>query len=291
MSDRGSHRPIHERLLDDPRFLALETLARALWFALKLRLGPSGIDVVYPGQLEAWTGGDREGIERGLRSLSDASWVVYEEIVPRGPRLVWLINGLKHEPTFTPNNDNHRKSIERHLTDLPKSSLVKDFCDYYGIEVPDRHQGDREPLRRGSEGDREPLPKQENRERRTENGEPRTERPNALEHTPREEADVDAVDNSSENGRGQKRGVPPEVLENPWHREHDDRGTKVIEALEHLVRGKKLEEYALEVARARPGPWRTRIYEVASDILADARSGEVNHAISRASMVKAIKNK
>lgn len=286
MSDRGSYRPIYDAIVHDREWLGFPPEARLLFFVLKVTLGPSGIDVVYDGALEAQTGVPPKDLRRAFEALSGPGWVLAEELAP-GVRLVWITRGLEFEPHHNLQSENTRKGISRHLRGLPNSSLVKEFCEKYGIDNPRPSEG---PPQGPSKDPTKDLPKQENGERRTEIGDRRTEKDqdqtHAFQETPREEADVD-----KSNGKGERRRVSPEIIKNPWWRDHDDRGEKVMEAMKALVHSKKLEEYALQIAKARAGPHRERIYQVASDILADKRSGELDHTLSRSSMVKAINNR
>lgn len=106
----------------------------------------------------------------------------------------------------------------------------------------------------------------------------RTHDPPGSAQTPRERR----------NGRRVEREVPQELLKNPWHRDADDRGERVSEALRVLVPPKKAAEYVRQVSKARAGPGRDRIYSVASDVLRMRREGDLDEALARASMVRAI---
>lgn len=129
-AERGNYRSIHRALLDDPDFEKLTIEAKLLLFIIKLQLGQSGIDVVYPGTLESVSGMDSKAIEKALKALSSASWIHTQG------KIIWLRNGLRFEPHFNMENANHVKGIESHTRSLPKQQIVLEYCIYYGLAMP-----------------------------------------------------------------------------------------------------------------------------------------------------------
>lgn len=132
MSERGEHRAIYTVLLQSPEFLELSPDGQLVWFHLKLMLGPAGIDVIpaAEAQLEETTG---MGSERVRDGISDAIEV---GLLRRERNVLWIPNGLRFEPSRSLENENHVKSIVRHIGGLPKLAIVNDFAEYYGLEPP-----------------------------------------------------------------------------------------------------------------------------------------------------------
>lgn len=154
MKTLGEYRAIHARILDDPRFADLSLQAFALWLVLRLRLGKSGIDVLFEGQMRG------AGSPQALQELQDKGLLRIEGNVH------WLVDALKYESTtksYLEENRNHRKGIENHLRSLPERPLVNEFAERYGLEVPfpELQAPYHEPLREAQwsqQGDRGSVP-------------------------------------------------------------------------------------------------------------------------------------
>jgi hypothetical protein len=135
VSDRGDYRGIYTVLTETPEFQDLGSDPQLVWFHLKLKLGPSGIDVLDAPEAVI---SQRSGIPSGrvadaMRILSeggDKAWLIRERNV------LWLRNALEFEPSRNLGNDNHRKSVSTHLLTLPKLSIVNDFARRYGLPIP-----------------------------------------------------------------------------------------------------------------------------------------------------------
>lgn len=132
MTARGEYRPVHTVLLDSPEFLDLSPEAQLVFFHLKLRLGPTGIEVLpaMTAVLSETTGYPPDAIGDAIGDLIGRGWIMVERNV------VWLRNGLRYEPSRSISNENHRKSVEKHIAGLPKLKIVNDFADYYDLERP-----------------------------------------------------------------------------------------------------------------------------------------------------------
>lgn len=166
MSERGEHRAIYTVLLQSPEFLDLSPEGQLVWFHLKLMLGPCGIDVIpaVEAQLEEATNMPSEGVRKGMGDAMD------KDFLRRERNVLWMVNGLKFEPSRTVTNANHRTSIQKHIGGLPKLKIVNDFADYYGLDRPFPKVGATpSPTPSPSGGDTQ--------SRRTDNGERRTETP------------------------------------------------------------------------------------------------------------------
>jgi hypothetical protein len=129
MSERGAFRSIHCVIVDGPDFQALKPGAKLVWYTLKMTLGPSGIDVVpaLVATLVERTGADENQIKKALEQLQAEGWLKIERNV------VWMIGGLRHEPAFSLENQNHRAKIRAHLSGLPRLAIVDAFRTHYGF--------------------------------------------------------------------------------------------------------------------------------------------------------------
>lgn len=154
MADRGEYRSIRTVLIDGPDFQALSPEARWVFIALKLNLGPSGIDVFYDAALEPQTGYSRPMIDAALAELKAGGWIDWE-------RNVWcVIDGILHEPSISVADEKHRKGVRRHLDGLPSLGVVKRFAERHATWFPADEQQPRvltKGRRRASEGPSDPL--------------------------------------------------------------------------------------------------------------------------------------
>lgn len=128
-SDRGEYRPIRRVLLDGPDFQQLSERARWVFVALKLNLGPTGIEVHYRDavahQLAAQTGAPADGVAAALDELEAAGWIRREENV------LWIVGQLTHDPHMDHRDNKHRTSVWRHLQGLPRVEVVGEFVRHH----------------------------------------------------------------------------------------------------------------------------------------------------------------
>ncbi len=129
---RGLYRSIYCALWNDCEFKRFSPDAKLVF--LNLRTSPlSNIAAIFSfwiEPIEQQTGLTREAIQKALEALSDQKWIVIEENV------VWIRKGLRFDPNVSMQNNNHRKGIIRAVLSLPRLQLVRDFLDFYGIEIP-----------------------------------------------------------------------------------------------------------------------------------------------------------
>lgn len=130
MAERGEYRPIYIVITDTPEFQALSPMARLLWYTLKMRLGPSGIDVAYDEPLSEQSGIPTVEIDQYRDELVEGGWLAVQH------RVHWLRNGLRYEPNLSLAHDNHRKGVAKHLSGLPRLAIVERFATYYGVDAP-----------------------------------------------------------------------------------------------------------------------------------------------------------
>jgi len=133
-SDRGEYRAIRRVLLDGPDFQRLNHIARWVFVALKLNLGPSGIDVFYPAaltqQLAAQTGVPWQGIDAALDELEAFGWV------KREANVIWIVGQLDNDPHVKASDPKHRKAIVRHVAGLPRLEIVREYVKAHPDFLP-----------------------------------------------------------------------------------------------------------------------------------------------------------
>lgn len=123
---KGPFRPIYRSILHHPRFVGLSVEARSLWFVLKLRLGPSGLDRVYDDELCETANLDAFDLADAREELVKAEWVRVEG------NLWWLIDGYENEPMVQ--GPKSRTSIERHISGF-RGPVVEAFRQRYGFDT------------------------------------------------------------------------------------------------------------------------------------------------------------
>jgi hypothetical protein len=123
--DRGEYRPIFTVLVHGADYQQLSPSEKLLLLHCKLNLGAAGIGVLYIAALAEQTGISEESVRLALATLEHRDWLRVERNV------IWVVNGLKYEPSLTRDNDNHRKWLRRHLDGLPNLAVVNAFRARY----------------------------------------------------------------------------------------------------------------------------------------------------------------
>jgi hypothetical protein len=148
MSDRGEYRPIFTVLVHGADYQQLSPSEKLVLLHCKLNLGAAGIGVLYIAALAEQTGISDEGVRLALATLEHRDWVRVERNV------IWVVNGLKYEPSLTRDNANHRKWLRRHLDGLPNLAVVNAFRARYADWLSD---GNPNPVDTPSKGIPNPL--------------------------------------------------------------------------------------------------------------------------------------
>lgn len=157
----GQYRTITCAILDHPLYQALSSEAKLLVYTLKLTLGLSGIDKLYPGGLEHLTGFDSPMLASSEQELMDIGWLERDDVT------YWLVEALAHENLVAKKNANHRKSILRHLRGLPSPPLANAFASRYPDVVPELPFPDDPPAEESSADSMESKPDATKSDRRT----------------------------------------------------------------------------------------------------------------------------
>ena len=175
--DRGEYRSIHTVLVDSPEFIDMSPAAQLVFFQLKLRLGASGIAVIPAVEdvLAEVTGYPPDAIRDAMGDAITHGFLVRERNV------LWIRNGLKFEPSRSLANANHVKSIVRYIESLPKLQIVKDFADYYSLNL-EWHTQSHTPSHTPSHGDG--IPKHGDGRRKTEDGDVVASSSSSLSNSP-----------------------------------------------------------------------------------------------------------
>ena len=136
---KGPFRPVYRSLLHHPRFRPLSSDARSLWLALKLRLGPAGIDRVYREELVEVTGLDDAGVTAAIEELVRHRWI------ETGEGLFWLVEGFANEPMMQ--SPNAVESVRIHIGGL-RGAIVDRYRERYDLKGT--HEGSPMGKGRGS---------------------------------------------------------------------------------------------------------------------------------------------
>lgn len=132
MSKRGIYRGIYSALIDDPEFQTLPPAPRHLLLTMRLskEAGLACVFRYYPTTLAVQTGYPVRRVHAALAQLKAAGWIDFDGAI------MWIRNGLRFDPSVTLANQKHRTSIERWISELPKSPILARFCDYYKMAYP-----------------------------------------------------------------------------------------------------------------------------------------------------------
>lgn len=165
--DRGAYRALYCAILDDADAAALSDRAWRVLTLLKLSLPASGIGIPVMLQLAQRANCTPKQIDAALAELEapkpgeSLGWIVRER------NIVWLVNGLKHEPNLNAKDKKHRRFVAASLAPLGTKPIVAAFRAYYADWFDAEPaavgamngEGPSEGLGRGIEGPSKGLPK------------------------------------------------------------------------------------------------------------------------------------
>src|SRR5262245_20245605 len=129
---RGTYRAVYSSLPDDPDFQDLTPFARLVFYTLRLchQAGPGCIFRYYHEVIARQSGLSIRAVETALAELEKTGWIIRDEPV------IWIRNGLRHDPTMRLSDRKHRAGVIRALESLPRRGVVLTFCDYYDLPRP-----------------------------------------------------------------------------------------------------------------------------------------------------------
>lgn len=132
MADRGDYRSFYCAFWDNVDTHALSDRGYRVLTTLKGTLNAAGIGIVYVAQLAERCGKTTAEILTGYTELetakpdADSGWIIRER------NIVWVVNGLRYEPSLTPNNKLHRAFVrDRCLAPLGDVPIVAAFRRHY----------------------------------------------------------------------------------------------------------------------------------------------------------------
>jgi hypothetical protein len=132
MADRGDYRSFYCAFWDNADTHALSDRGYRVLTTLKGTLNAAGIGIVYVAQLAERCGKSTEEIIATYEELErqkpddEVGWIV------RDRNIVWIVNGLRYEPSLTSNNAKHRAFVrDRCLAPLGDVPIVAAFRRHY----------------------------------------------------------------------------------------------------------------------------------------------------------------
>ena len=132
LDGRGIYRSIYVALWDDPDFRKFSADEKLIF--LNLRTSPltnlAAVYSFYIEGIERQTGLARDVIFKGLKGLCDKGWIQIEDGV------IWIVKGLRFDPGISLESPNHLIAIKKTLLGLPRLQIIRDFLDYYQINMP-----------------------------------------------------------------------------------------------------------------------------------------------------------
>ena len=159
---RGLYRAVYSALFEDPDYQRLSPDARLTLLTVR-QCEQAGLPVIfryYPALLCQQTGLSSKRLQAALKELQEGTWIVYDAVV------LWVRNGLRHNPFIRLANAKHRHAISRWLDGLPHTETVVKFCDYYEFVYPfDTHAKPNPVFSLLSTPTPIPIPKEESPER------------------------------------------------------------------------------------------------------------------------------
>jgi hypothetical protein len=133
VKDTGSYRSKYDAIWKDLDYRHLSPIAKCVLDLLKSELGRYGIDVCDTDAFHKMVNCTTDEIAAALDELERPKpgrargWIVRDE------HMIWIVNGLKYEPSITLGNPNHWSGARKFADELPNLPIVADFLDYYGL--------------------------------------------------------------------------------------------------------------------------------------------------------------
>jgi hypothetical protein len=123
-------------MVDHPDFQVLTPEARLTLLVCRVGTQNTAASIFryYREALMAQTGLTAERLESALCEL-ESKPSPSKPWITRDDRILWVRNGLKHDPSMSLHHENHRKSIVRAVAGLPKTSTVRKFRRYYKLRI------------------------------------------------------------------------------------------------------------------------------------------------------------
>ncbi len=129
---RGIYRAIYTSLWDDPDFRKLSPETKLVF--LNIRTSPlTNIPCIYNFYFEAiekQTGLSKAIIKKSLDTLCHTLFIEIED------GIVWVRKGLKFDPNIILTNPKHTTAVKKIILSLPKLKIVKNFIDFYKLDIP-----------------------------------------------------------------------------------------------------------------------------------------------------------
>jgi len=134
VKDTGSYRSKYDAIWKDLDYRRLSPVAKCVLDLLKSELGRYGIDVCDTDAFHKLINCTPLEITAALEELERAKpgkprgWIVRDE------HMIWIVNGLKYEPSITLGNPNHWSGARKFADELPNLPIVAEFLAYYGLD-------------------------------------------------------------------------------------------------------------------------------------------------------------
>lgn len=127
--EKGDYRSIYSLIWDDPEFQSFPPITQLVF--LHLRTCPEcnwpAIFNFYPSLLKERIAAPAREIDRAWETLLERGWIRYERPI------LWIVKGLRNEPSFSFSNSNHVASVIKVVKSLPKLNILNEFARYYGL--------------------------------------------------------------------------------------------------------------------------------------------------------------
>lgn len=125
----GRYQTLYQSITSNLEFRDFSSYAQLVFYTLKFckENNAANLFEVYTETLSRRNGLSADEIEKGLIELEQKGWI------KREMELMWIVKGLKNNPSFTLNNVKHRTALLKCINELPKMGLLKHFMEYYSL--------------------------------------------------------------------------------------------------------------------------------------------------------------
>ena len=125
----SKYQTLYQKITSDFDFKKFSSIAQLVFYTLKFckENNAANIFEFFIETLPKRNNLSLKDNEKGIKELVNSGWIVVEGDI------VWIVNGLRHNPSFKTNNDKHRKALSTCLGDMPQCGILKAFIGYYEL--------------------------------------------------------------------------------------------------------------------------------------------------------------
>ena len=125
----SKYQTLYQKITSNPEFQSFSSAAQLVFYTIKFckENNAANLFEIYTETLSKRNNLTQKEVEKGLKELEEKEWI------KREGELLWIVKGMKNNPSFTMNNTKHQKALLSCLNELPKMRIVFSFLNFYNL--------------------------------------------------------------------------------------------------------------------------------------------------------------